>query len=66
MRQLEEALRLMPQYPIAHFNLGLAHARCGRMDSAIRHFELAVKQQPDYEEARKALMQARHQVGIDR
>ena len=52
VEQLEEALRLSPEFARAHFSLGVILASSGRYPSAIERFESAVKLEPDYLEAR--------------
>jgi Flp pilus assembly protein TadD len=48
---LERALRLHPDYPEAHNNLGLALAQGGRTDEAIAHLSRAVQLKPTMAEA---------------
>ncbi len=42
MAELREALRLSPNYPDAHNNMGLALDRAGRPDEAVAHFRAAL------------------------
>ncbi len=46
--QLEEALRLQPNYPDGEYNLGNALAGISRMDDAILHYQAAVRLDPGY------------------
>ena len=50
-----EALRIKPDYAIAHHNLGLVLVQQGKIEEAARHFETALKLNPSYQEARRAL-----------
>jgi tetratricopeptide (TPR) repeat protein len=45
----EAALRIRPDYPDAHFNLGMALANAGRYTEAIQHLEAAQRLKPDPE-----------------
>ena len=44
---VEEALRLFPDYPEAHTNMGTLLQRAGRLEEAIRHHREAVRLMPD-------------------
>jgi hypothetical protein len=50
-------VRLKPDHTLGHFNLGLCKKELGDRTGAIRAFEQALRCQPDYEPARKALDQ---------
>ncbi len=53
--QLEEALRLQPDYPEAHLNLGNALVAAGRRAEAREHYEAALRADPGYIEAHVSL-----------
>ncbi|MBZ5603619.1 MAG: tetratricopeptide repeat protein [Acidobacteriia bacterium] len=57
------ALRIRPDYPEAHFNLGNALLAAGRLPDAIAEFEAAVRAAPAYVEARNNLGNALLQSG---
>ena len=40
VRALESAVKLEPQNPAAHYNLGLAYTRVGRKEEADRQFAI--------------------------
>jgi len=46
-RHLERALEILPDYPIAHFNLAV-ELEASEPDAAIRHYELALESHPDF------------------
>jgi Flp pilus assembly protein TadD len=48
-------LELNANNPEAHFNLGYALSRLGRIDEARLHFAEALRLKPNYTEARKQL-----------
>jgi tetratricopeptide (TPR) repeat protein len=52
---LERALRIEPDYAVAHNNLGNALIQSGRMPEAIEHLEQALRINPDYAEAHCSL-----------
>jgi tetratricopeptide (TPR) repeat protein len=49
--ELEEAVRLMPSRPQAHYNLGIAFERLGRFEDAVAAYEAALVADPAYAEA---------------
>jgi tetratricopeptide (TPR) repeat protein len=55
----EEALRLKPDYAEAHYNLGVALLRLGRVPEAIGHWEQALRIKPDLVQAQNALARVR-------
>jgi Flp pilus assembly protein TadD len=57
--ECESALRIDPDFPEAHHNLGIAYARSGRMELAIPEFEKAVLLRPDEAIYRHNLERAR-------
>jgi tetratricopeptide (TPR) repeat protein len=48
-------LRVKPDYVQAHFNLGLALEKLGRVPEAIEHYRQALKLRPDLTAAKNAL-----------
>lgn len=53
--QLQTALRLEPEYALAHYNLGFALALGGHRDEALAAYQRAVTIRPDYAAARSNL-----------
>ena len=51
----EEALRLRPDYAVAHYNLGNTLLKLRRWSEAKRHFAEAVRLAPDLGAAREML-----------
>ncbi|WP_342362944.1 tetratricopeptide repeat protein [Terrarubrum flagellatum] len=47
----ETALRLAPDYPEAHNNLGIVFERAGRLEDALQNYKRATELKPDYFEA---------------
>jgi cytochrome c-type biogenesis protein CcmH/NrfG len=56
---LERSVRLQPANAQAHFNLGLLAAARGQAADAIRHFEEALRLDPDNKETAAALAEVR-------
>jgi tetratricopeptide (TPR) repeat protein len=52
-----EALRLKPNYPSAHYNLGNALLNAGKTMEAYNHFSEALRIDPNYEPALEMLQQ---------
>jgi tetratricopeptide (TPR) repeat protein len=48
-------LRINPKYAKAHYNLGLALGRQGNLEEAMSHYREAVRIDPRYTKARRAL-----------
>ena len=51
IRAAQQALKVQPDYGIAHYNLGNLYMQTGRSDLARRHFEEALRLLPNYAEA---------------
>ena len=53
IQHFQTALRLKPDYPLSHYNLGNSYAKLpGRMPEAIAEYETALRLRPDYLQAR--------------
>jgi tetratricopeptide (TPR) repeat protein len=61
IEHLEQALRIKPDLPEAHYNLGIALEKAGRVPEAIQHYKQALRIKPDFTQAQNAL--ARLQPG---
>jgi predicted O-linked N-acetylglucosamine transferase (SPINDLY family) len=61
-----QAIRLRPDLPEAHNNLGNAHIACGELDEAIASYEQALKIRPDYPQALSHLGNTLKDVGYIR
>jgi Flp pilus assembly protein TadD len=61
--QLEQALRIKPDFSEAHYNLGAALKQAGRLQEAIGHYEQALRIKPDYADAHNDLGVALEQAG---
>jgi tetratricopeptide (TPR) repeat protein len=55
----DQALRLKPDYALAHNNLGNALLQAGRVQEAIGHYEQALRIKPDLVQAQTNLARAR-------
>jgi len=62
-RQCRKALELNPKNATVHSTLGVALARQGKLDEAIRHFSEAISLEPDYVDAHYSLGQAMARLG---
>jgi Flp pilus assembly protein TadD len=58
-----EALRLSPDSPEVHCNLGMALFHAGRVTEAVEHFEQALRIEPDYVDAHFDLGLALEKLG---
>jgi len=54
-KYLTEAVRIMPNFPEAHHNLGNAMRNLGNFDQAIRHYNIALRLDPAYTSAHYGL-----------
>jgi len=61
----EEAVRFDPLSPDAHFDLGLAHFREGRLGYAVESFERARELRPRFQQALRVLASIYEQLGRD-
>ena len=52
---MREAVRLKPDFAIAHFNLGCVLLEQAKRDEAMTHLREALRLKPDYAEAKKKL-----------
>jgi Flp pilus assembly protein TadD len=62
-RYFEEALRLRPESPEVHNNLGLVLAQQGRLDAAAAHFREALRLRPGFQDAQLNLARAQALLG---
>jgi protein O-mannosyl-transferase len=53
----KKAIESNPHYAEAHFNLAVAYANMNQLQDAVTQFELALRDKPDFKEAREALRQ---------
>jgi protein O-mannosyl-transferase len=51
----QQAMRIKPDYPSPHNNLGFVLARAGRLQEAIENYRIALRIKPDYAEAHNNL-----------
>ena len=58
MAHLGEALRLKPEFPLAHYNLACVLADKNRPAEATAHLREALRLQPDYPEAKQKLRES--------
>ena len=59
-RQLEEAITLKPDYAEAHYNLGTALERLGRLDAAAERYNLVLQLAPGEQRSLSRLAAMRH------
>ena len=45
------AIKIKPDYALAHYNLGIALVAEGKNEEATSHYKMAIKLKPDYDEA---------------
>jgi tetratricopeptide (TPR) repeat protein len=57
--EYEQAVRIKPDYVEAHFNLGLALEKMGRVPESIEHYQQVLKLRPDFAPAKNALARLR-------
>jgi tetratricopeptide (TPR) repeat protein len=57
LSELQAVVTAAPQNPVAHYNLGRAHAAMGEFEQARQQFQKAIEIRPDYVVARIALAQ---------
>ena len=57
LTELQAVVTHSPDNPVAHYNLGRAHAARGEGEQARQHFQKAIDLRPDYLVARLALVQ---------
>ena len=55
IEQYQIAVKLKPDHPLIHFNLGSAYKEKGLTSEAAREFETALTIKSDFTEAREAL-----------
>jgi tetratricopeptide (TPR) repeat protein len=55
MGHYKDALRIRPDYPQAHNNLGSILAEQGKLEEAIFHYRQALRLDPNYQKARDNL-----------
>ena len=55
LRELEEAIRLQPEFAWAHYNLALVSKKQEKKDEAIKELQAALKADPQFQAARTEL-----------
>ena len=60
--EYEAALRIEPDYALAHYSLGVALSKTGQLASAIANYRAALRSEPDYAQAHNNLGSALAQV----
>lgn len=63
LEAIQQALRLNPNYPAAHFNLAAIRFAQGHTEAAIASWRKAIELNPDYKQAHAALAGALRSVG---
>jgi tetratricopeptide (TPR) repeat protein len=51
LQRLDQAIRLRPDYALAHFNRAMALGRLGRAEEALRAFDQSIRYRPDLADA---------------
>jgi tetratricopeptide (TPR) repeat protein len=60
----KKVIELEPEYAIPYFNIGVIYSQTGKTVEAVPFFEEAVKHQPDYDHAVKALHKSLYELGV--
>ncbi|MBI4691105.1 MAG: tetratricopeptide repeat protein [Nitrospirae bacterium] len=55
IKHYQIALKIKPDYPEAHYNLGNVYRNKGWLDKAIEHYQIAIRLKPDYPETHNNL-----------
>ena len=66
LSEFSESLRLRPEVPAAHYNVGNALLLLQRFDEAQTHFRAAIARNPDYTLAHQGLALVHYNVGVVR
>ena len=56
IEDFKEVTSLYPHLDFAHYYLGVAYEKCGNRQSAVNEFEIVLKLNPNYEDAKKHLI----------
>ncbi len=59
LTHLDKAIELQPANPEAYHNRGVIHERQGKTEAAVRQYQIALRYDPHYEPAQRALIRLR-------
>lgn len=61
----KEEIKKNPEDAIAHYNLGIAYSKLGRLDNAIEEYKLAIKYETKYKADSDFLARMWFDLGVD-
>jgi tetratricopeptide (TPR) repeat protein len=61
--QIQQALAIHPNFPLAHFNLGIVYRQQGQPEQAVSSYRQAIALKPDYAEAHDNLGNVLEELG---